>query len=388
MYFDNEYLDTKNGNSEIPIAENIPPRINVSGNHKVSENKVQNEPQQEVYSVTLKTEIPDYDANWTPNDYSNTPNTLSEWNSSIPIKQEFNNDASEISVVPKRSAIKFTFNPTSTPISAIFPPKYNNIVENNSLALENRDQEQTKKLFIQNGDVMGNNTNELLNYKIKEEQIDQDEEIVTHNLDAEKQNNENCDYIEIKNEDITVDSLNQVKSKQSNSKNHSQQKQQKDYPHVCDFCGKTFKYECHKRTHTEAVHEGKKDYQCTLCNKAFQQVCHLKTHIKSVHEGLKDKKCHFCEKAFSQASDLKKHIASVHEGLKNYKCEFCEKAYTQLHNLKAHVFNVHEGVKIHKCDQCDKVFSYNTNLKQHIISVHKKLRLYKCELCNKDFGLR
>ena len=112
--------------------------------------------------------------------------------------------------------------------------------------------------------------------------------------------------------------------------------------HICQTCGKSFKYKSALVTHNR-FHTSEKPFSCGLCDKSFAVISILNTH-QLTHSGLKTYQCDVCKRCFARKSDLKRHV-TVHTGEKPFKCEQCDKCFTRKSSLTKHML-IHNGKKI------------------------------------------
>ena len=80
----------------------------------------------------------------------------------------------------------------------------------------------------------------------------------------------------------------------------------------CKECGIKFKSRYEVRIHTEGVHLQKSDHLCDLCGKSFKYKPYLTIHRNS-HFGFKAYQCKICEKRFMGAESCRKHVVKVHK---------------------------------------------------------------------------
>merc|ERR1719319_995635 len=163
----------------------------------------------------------------------------------------------------------------------------------------------------------------------------------------------------------------------ANLQQHKRFVHEKRMAAVCDVpgCDTTFANQLSKRKHMRNVHEGFRE-TCPECGK---QVSALRSHIKKVHEKERPHECPECKKTFQTRTHLRNHLQRVHLGLR-VKCEDCGKMVQDLRN---HRNFVHLGVKNFPCDQCETRCVTSTALKLHILSVHLGVK-EKCDICNKE----
>lgn len=169
-----------------------------------------------------------------------------------------------------------------------------------------------------------------------------------------------------------------------------------ELPHLCNICGKGFKY-THYLTKHLFLHSGVKPFRCEKCDKAFatrdrlqqHQLSHARTELRKAHPGdvtacvvVKPLVCSECGKCCDGNIKLKRHMRT-HSEERPHKCKHCPKAFKTRGNLNLHLER-HAGVKNHECDVCGKAFIAAKELHAHM-SIHTGEGAHKCEWCSKTF---
>lgn len=204
--------------------------------------------------------------------------------------------------------------------------------------------------------------------------------------------------------------------------------------HVCETCGKPFKYQCELRKHM-ATHTGDKPFTCEVCEKSFRSRGHLNDHMRThstdrqfqcvicaktftsprylrrhmkVHfeqgcipdflgktfkrvNPLYDQmsenegrlQCNICSKSFDCLAYFRRHMQRIHTDIKRYICDTCGKGCKDITNLKVHMRR-HSGEKPYPCNVCSKAFPNSSGLQRHL-KVHSGQRPCKCKICGKSF---
>lgn len=109
--------------------------------------------------------------------------------------------------------------------------------------------------------------------------------------------------------------------------------------HVCNLCGRSYRFPHLLNTHVKR-HLEDKAYCCDVCGKRFVIPFELKRHQR-IHNGYKPYKCQYCEREFSDISSKTKH-ERTHTGFRPYKCQHCSKSFSYSHVLSNHLLT-HSG---------------------------------------------
>ena len=137
--------------------------------------------------------------------------------------------------------------------------------------------------------------------------------------------------------------------------------------HMCDLCGKSFKWRRLLLMHLQ-MHSGNKPCICEACGKSFARKDLLALHKKS-HTDVKCYSCNVCNKSFTLRNYLTRHLQIHNTEKKLYKCEHCGRTFTRTDNLKTHL-RLHSGDKPYKCETCGKSYTQAVSLAQHM-NTHK-----------------
>ena len=122
------------------------------------------------------------------------------------------------------------------------------------------------------------------------------------------------------------------------------EKQIKDHPLQCKYCGKGFKH-LSKLFEHETKHTGEKNYSCEYCDAKFSNASSVRIHHRS-HTGELPYVCSWgCGRKFKSSSALRMHERS-HSGERNHQCHICLNAFPRKTHLSRHLKAVHKVVTI------------------------------------------
>ncbi|XP_060758897.1 C2H2-type zinc finger protein isoform X2 [Neoarius graeffei] len=181
-------------------------------------------------------------------------------------------------------------------------------------------------------------------------------------------------------------------------------------PHVCQVCGKGYRYPGMLKAH-ERSHTGEQPFQCTAshCGRRFSYIQALRRH-SLVHSHKKASQtppgeclseadfekgepqnderwmytCLYCSESFSSLSARREHHKTHPEDdLK--RCNDCGKRLSCRAALIRHKRG-HVGERPHKCLLCSSSFVCTTSFKRHM-RLHQPERPYRCT-CGKGFAYK
>ncbi|CAL8098523.1 unnamed protein product [Orchesella dallaii] len=181
-------------------------------------------------------------------------------------------------------------------------------------------------------------------------------------------------------------------------------------PIQCEQCGLYVISRLHLDDHVRNTHERVQRHICEECGKGFKFKCHLESHM-IVHKKEREFVCHHCGLDYPAKQTLVNHIRKVHSenssGLstvatgKNesegnpeggedsgeiFTCKYCEltspfKVVIRRHQL------THKVEMGHQCDICQKCYTSVAGLKRHVRINHPtQVEVVECPFCKKPFG--
>lgn len=140
------------------------------------------------------------------------------------------------------------------------------------------------------------------------------------------------------------------------------------HPHVCDICGKKFKFkpsfERHLLEHQGVVAPA---MQCPVCMVWLKNEHSLRLH-RFTHDST-DTVCPHCSKTCSSRTALRAHVKYAHKLTTSLQCTYCEKSFKQQRNLEEHMA-IHTGLQLYNCPHCPKECRSRSNMYVHIKQRH------------------
>ena len=155
------------------------------------------------------------------------------------------------------------------------------------------------------------------------------------------------------------------------------------YSHICDLCGRKFKFKQPFEQHV-AEHQGiyKKPEQCSICGEWVRK---LKMHMKRRHPVEKPDPvcCSICGSWHETKEGLQSHIRYTHNTKNTLQCSFCDKTFKYQRN-----WEVSDLITEHSTSICiNRSFffpSINRNTLPHILVIN----CMNVNFANKNFVLR
>ncbi|XP_070543345.1 zinc finger protein 493-like [Ptychodera flava] len=162
---------------------------------------------------------------------------------------------------------------------------------------------------------------------------------------------------------------------------------------------------------SDSVKHGKA-FICYICNLSFSKKDRLAAHISYVHGGEKLYQCHECQERFTWRDTYRKHLHQVHN-INTIHCDACDFSCSTRAALIKHKQIHKKTTSYHRCGTCSKVFASESLLKDHKKCHEQKSTVIKddpdgektqpktvkpttrikmtrvtCETCNLQFKLR
>ena len=156
--------------------------------------------------------------------------------------------------------------------------------------------------------------------------------------------------------------------------------------HICQYCGKTYKYATGKSRHIKLKHCGAPpSLQCYLCNMMFYTRWERAEHTAHCHPDYL-RPCPFenCDKSFKNNTMLREHICR-HTGEKPYKCS-CGSSFICDSNYRRHKRSCMSIPAMFKCERCESRFRRRDALLAHLNKKRPcKPKPFKCDACGTRF---
>jgi KRAB domain-containing zinc finger protein len=223
----------------------------------------------------------------------------------------------------------------------------------------------------------------------------------SHPKVALKQKDKCSDYLCYICGDV-FDTFRKLKSheKRIHESSENQQKSELKYSskHICEVCGKIFKYPALLKNHAVVHQRTKEQFICEVCGVVRKNRWLLQQHQIS-HSNCREHVCQVCYSAYKTPSALVAHernchgIVSLGQGLEKvslrFSCKFCNREFTTKDRLDTHI-RIHTGERPFQCKECDKGYSSRNALHLHQAINHrlykKKIKhLFTCYICGKTF---
>ncbi|KAL4227090.1 hypothetical protein ACF0H5_015064 [Mactra antiquata] len=126
---------------------------------------------------------------------------------------------------------------------------------------------------------------------------------------------------------------------------------------------------------------GEPVYICEICKAAVKTYHALLVHTR-IHTGSRPFCCNICMKSFTTKGNLKAHSVT-HSDDKPWKCEFCSKTFKEKKVLKTHE-RIHTGEKPFSCTICNRAFNQRSALMEHVLT-HSNNKPHLCDICGQGF---
>nr|CAD7402483.1 unnamed protein product [Timema cristinae] len=134
---------------------------------------------------------------------------------------------------------------------------------------------------------------------------------------------------------------------------------------ICSVCGISFAWKSTMNKHMTTIHS---DYplpklSCETCGKQYSTATQVQDHVRRDHNKERPHMCKTCNKTFYKKCDLKIH-ERTHTQERPYICETCGKRFYHVSHMIRHE-RVHTGLKPYSCDDCGRQFTQSSSLKYH-----------------------
>nr|CAD7447378.1 unnamed protein product [Timema bartmani] len=134
---------------------------------------------------------------------------------------------------------------------------------------------------------------------------------------------------------------------------------------ICSVCGLSFAWKSTMNKHMTTIHS---DYpipklSCETCGKQYSTATQVQDHVRRDHNKERPHMCKTCNKTFYKKCDLKIH-ERTHTQERPYICETCGKRFYHVSHMIRHE-RVHTGLKPYSCDDCGRQFTQSSSLKYH-----------------------
>lgn len=98
------------------------------------------------------------------------------------------------------------------------------------------------------------------------------------------------------------------------------------FPHICDICGKKFKFKPSFDTHV-LEHQGivQPPMQCQICGEWKKNKNGLRLHMAS-HNKI-DVKCKYCGRECPSQQALRRHVQYMHRRPPSWQCKYCDRLF-------------------------------------------------------------